>query len=96
MEWVETTGRTTEEAKDHALDQLGVDESDAEFEILEEPRPGLFGRGIGAAARTSPARPTPQRRAPTARTDRPLPKVPRVPLPRRLPDASRRPRVPVR
>jgi hypothetical protein len=29
MEWVETTGRTTEEAKDHALDQLGVDERDA-------------------------------------------------------------------
>ena len=30
MEWVETTGRTMEEAKDAALDQLGVDETDAE------------------------------------------------------------------
>lgn len=44
MEWVEVTGRTVEEAKDAALDQLGVDESEAEFEVLEEPRAGLFGR----------------------------------------------------
>ena len=44
MEWVETTGRTVEEAKELALDQLGVDEVDAEFEVLEEPKLGLFGR----------------------------------------------------
>ena len=63
MEWVETTGRTTDEAKDHALDQLGVDESDAEFEILEEPRPGLFGRIRGEArvrARVRPTAPRPK------------------------------------
>ena len=40
MEWVETTGKTVEDAKDAALDQLGVDEQDAEFEVLEEPRDG--------------------------------------------------------
>ena len=44
MEWVEVTARTIEEAKDQALDQLGVDESEAEFEVLEEPKAGLFGR----------------------------------------------------
>jgi spoIIIJ-associated protein len=44
MEWVETTGRTVEEAKDAALDQLGVDEVDAEFEIVDEAKAGLFGR----------------------------------------------------
>ena len=44
MEWVEVTGRTVEEAKDAALDQLGVDESEAEFEVLQEPKAGLFGR----------------------------------------------------
>jgi spoIIIJ-associated protein len=44
MEWVETTGRTVEEAKDAALDQLGVDEADAEFEIVDEAKAGLFGR----------------------------------------------------
>jgi spoIIIJ-associated protein len=44
MEWVETTGRTIEDAKEAALDELGVDAQDAEFEVLEEPRNGLFGR----------------------------------------------------
>jgi spoIIIJ-associated protein len=69
VEWVETTGRTIEEAKDAALDQLGVDESEAEFEILEEPRTGLFGRVRGEGrirARVRPARPRPK----TERRDR--------------------------
>jgi predicted RNA-binding protein Jag len=35
MEWVETTGRTVEAALDVALDTLGVDEDEAEFEVLE-------------------------------------------------------------
>ena len=63
MEWVETTGRTIEEAKDAALDELGVDETDAEFEILEEPRLGLFGRLRAEArvrARVRPNRPRPK------------------------------------
>jgi len=49
MEWVETTMKTIEEAKDYLLDQLGVDEDEAEFEVLEEPKAGLFGRSRGAA-----------------------------------------------
>ena len=63
MEWVVTTGRTVEEAKDAALDELGVDEHDAEFEILEEPRVGLFGRQRGEArvrARVRPSVPRPK------------------------------------
>ena len=63
MEWVETTGKTVEEAKDAALDQLGVDEQDAEFEVLEEPRTGLFGRTRGEArvrARVRPVQPRPK------------------------------------
>ncbi len=44
MEWVEVTAKTIDEAKDEALDRLGVDESEAEFEVLEEPKAGLFGR----------------------------------------------------
>jgi spoIIIJ-associated protein len=58
MEWVETTGKTVEEAKERALDQLGVHHEDAEFEILEEPKAGLFGRVRGEArvrARVRPA-----------------------------------------
>ena len=63
MEWVEITGRTIEEAKDIALDQLGVDTEDAEFEILEEPSKGLFGRVKGQArvrARIRPTAPRPK------------------------------------
>jgi spoIIIJ-associated protein len=63
MEWVETTGRTVEEAKSAALDQLGVGEDDAEFEILDEPRSGLFGRVRGEArvrARVRPSHPRPK------------------------------------
>ena len=63
MEWVETTGRTIEEAKDAALDQLGVDEQDAEFEIVEDAKLGLFGRIRTEArvrARVQPKRPRPK------------------------------------
>jgi spoIIIJ-associated protein len=63
VEWVETTGTTIDEAKDLALDQLGVDGGDAEFEILEEPKVGLFGRARGVArvrARVSPRSPRPK------------------------------------
>ncbi len=44
MEWVETTGRTVADALDAALDQLGVDEDDVEFEVMQEPKSGLLGR----------------------------------------------------
>ena len=66
MEWVETTGRTIEDAKEAALDQLGVDESDAEFEVVEEPRAGLFGRLRSEARVRARVRPT----APRAKDDR--------------------------
>ena len=58
MQWVETTGRTVDEAKAMALDQLGVDVDDAEFEVVEEPRPGLFGRVRGEARVRARVRPT--------------------------------------
>lgn len=63
MEWVEVTGKTVEEAKERALDQLGVDADEAEFEILEEPKPGLFGRLRSEArvrARVAPTVPRPK------------------------------------
>jgi spoIIIJ-associated protein len=44
MEWVETTGKTIAEALDAALDELGVDEEDVEYEVLEEPKSGFLGR----------------------------------------------------
>ena len=45
MEWVETTGSDLDEAKERALDQLGVDVSEAEFEVVAEARKGRFGFG---------------------------------------------------
>jgi spoIIIJ-associated protein len=63
MEWVEIIAPTLAEARDEALDQLGVDDQDAEIEVLEEPRAGLFGRMRGQArvrARVAPTRPRPK------------------------------------
>ena len=64
MEWVEKTGRSVDEAKERALDQLGVAEKDAELVVLAEPKTGLFGRVRGEArvrARVRPAEPRPKR-----------------------------------
>jgi spoIIIJ-associated protein len=58
MEWVETTAKTIDAAREAALDQLGVAPEDAEFDILEEPRPGLFGRVRGEARLRARVRPT--------------------------------------
>ena len=63
MEWVQTSGKTIDEAKERALDELGVDDRDAEFEVLEEPRSGLFGLTRGDAkvrARVRPTSPRPK------------------------------------
>jgi spoIIIJ-associated protein len=67
MEWVETTAKTVEAAKEAALDRLGIAADEAEFEVLDEPRPGLFGRTRGEGrvrARIMPAqvRPKQERR----------------------------------
>lgn len=67
MEWVETTGRTIDEAEDRALDQLGVDQEEAEFEVVDEPKAGLFGRvrreaRVRARVRPVQARPKVERR----------------------------------
>jgi spoIIIJ-associated protein len=61
MEWVETTARTVEEAKELALDQLGVIADEADFEVLAEPKPGLFGRMRGEARVRARVRPAPVR-----------------------------------
>ena len=42
MEWIETTGSTVDEAKDRALDRLGIAEDDMQFEIIDEGSSSLF------------------------------------------------------
>jgi spoIIIJ-associated protein len=49
VEWVNVTAKSLPEAIDLALDNLGVDEAEAEIEVLEEPKQGLFGRTRGNA-----------------------------------------------
>jgi spoIIIJ-associated protein len=61
MEWVETTAKTIEEAREAALDQLGVGADEAEFDVLEEPKPGLFGRTRGQARIRARVKPSPAR-----------------------------------
>ena len=71
MEWVEFTARTLEEAKDLALDRLGVAADDAEFEVLSEPKPGLFGRLRGEARVRARVRPAQARQKVDRRERRP-------------------------
>jgi spoIIIJ-associated protein len=69
MEWVEIAAKTVEEARDLALDTLGVDEQDAEIEVLEEPKAGFFGKLRGQARVRARVRPT-QVRPKVERRDR--------------------------
>jgi spoIIIJ-associated protein len=74
MEWVETTGKTIDEAMDRALAHLGVHRDDAEVEVLEEPKAGLFGRVRGEArvrARVRPSGPRPKRSRRSGERERP-------------------------
>ena len=43
MEWLEVTGKTIAQAEEAALDRLGVDRSEAEFSVVDEPKSGLLG-----------------------------------------------------
>lgn len=64
MEWVEITANTVEAAKEKALEQLGVAEGDAEIQVVQEPKTGLFGRVRQEArvrARVQPSSPRPKR-----------------------------------
>lgn len=58
MEWVVTTGRTIEEATERALDQLGVAADEADIEVVEDAKNGLFGRVRSEAKVRARVRPT--------------------------------------
>src|SRR5216683_3201962 len=49
MDWIEVTARTVDDAKELALDRLGVVEDELEFEVVDEARKGLFGIARGDA-----------------------------------------------
>lgn len=63
MQWVVTTGRSVEDARERALDALGIHEDDLELEVLAEPSSSLFGLRTTEArvrARVKPTRPRPK------------------------------------
>ena len=75
MEWIETTGSTLDEAKERALDRLGVAEDELEVEVLVEASRSMFGLKKTAArlrARVRPTSPRPkaERRDRNRRNDR--------------------------
>jgi spoIIIJ-associated protein len=78
MDWIEVTARTVDDAKELALDRLGVVEDELEYEVVDEARKGLFGIARGDArirARVKPiSREKPsdrkRRRRPNERTAR--------------------------
>ncbi len=45
MEWIESTGKTVDDALAHALDTLGITKSEIEYEIISESKKGVFGLG---------------------------------------------------
>ena len=45
MEWIETTGKTLNDALDLALDRLGIHKDELEYEVLDEGKKGVFGIG---------------------------------------------------
>jgi spoIIIJ-associated protein len=69
MEWIQVTGRTLEDAVEQALDRLGVDESDLEFEIIEEAKSGFLGVGRSDARIRARVRPV-SREKPDGRRER--------------------------
>ena len=44
MEWIEVQAKSLDEAVELALDRLGVVADELEYEVIDEPRTGLFGR----------------------------------------------------
>ena len=82
MEWVEITAESIEDAKALALDRLGVDDVDAEFEVVEEPKAGLFGRTRGEARVRARIKPNSVRAKADRRDRRGKPTTERTPRPR--------------
>lgn len=75
MEWIETTGATLDEAKERALDRLGVAEDELEYEVLAEATRSMLGlrrteARMRARVRPTSPRPKVERRDRNRRGDR--------------------------
>jgi spoIIIJ-associated protein len=45
VEWIEVSAKTLDDARELALDRLGVVADELEYEVIDEPKSGLFGIG---------------------------------------------------
>ena len=70
MEWIEVSARTLEDARELALDRLGVVADELEYEIIDEPRGGLFGLGRTEARIRARVKPLSREKPPDRRRRR--------------------------
>ena len=54
MDWIEVTARTVDDAKELALDRLGVVEDELEFEVVDEAAQGPVRRSAAATPGSGP------------------------------------------
>jgi len=83
VEWIEVSARTLEDATELALDRLGVVASELEYEVIEEPRSGLFGIGRTEARIRARVKPLSREKPPDRRRRRSM---------ERRPSGGRKPR----
>jgi spoIIIJ-associated protein len=67
MEWIEVSARTLEDAQELALDRLGVVSDELEYEVIDEPRGGLFGLGRSDARIRARVKPLSREKPPDRR-----------------------------
>lgn len=94
--WIETTGRTEEDAISAALFQLGIDRDDVSIEVLERSKPGFLGFGGNPAkVRVSYDAPDEETPAPAPVAETPAPVAQQAPAPvaQQAPTAEPRPAV---
>jgi spoIIIJ-associated protein len=70
VEWIEVSARTLEDATELALDRLGVVAAELEYEVIEEPRSGLFGIGRTEARIRARVKPLSREKPPDRRRRR--------------------------
>jgi len=70
VEWIEVSARTLEDATELALDRLGVVSDELEYEVIDEPRSGLFGIGRTEARIRARVKPLSREKPPDRRRRR--------------------------
>src|SRR6476661_3562664 len=70
MEWIEVSARSVEDARELALDRLGVVADELEYEVIDEPRGGLFGLGRADARIRARVKPLSREKPPDRRRRR--------------------------